>query len=285
MAALQRLGCHSAVDLEIVRPGTWSGLRSHLEAKPRGWFHLVHFDVHARYDAQTKQTSMAFISEGSARKRTWRAGGEVSCLLAQFGVKIVILNASRCTASKGIANTSLAEQIIRDGARVVVAMPYKILNGAAEILFTTFYRHLLSNTWDIAQALSAARHAMRGHPTREARFGMKVPVMDWVAPVLYHNAGTELDLKGEDGGDGQIKVSNKLKSSKAKIAIEEFLQSFGEKGAERAPLKLERHFSIGATVFPGNEMLGRDGDIFEMETRILMENNILRLQGVPGVGE
>lgn len=43
------------VHLEIVRPGTWSALRNHLEARGRGWFHLVHFDVHAKYEGETQE--------------------------------------------------------------------------------------------------------------------------------------------------------------------------------------------------------------------------------------
>lgn len=45
----------SPVHLEIVRPGTWGALIDHLEHRGRGWFHLVHFDVHARFDPETQE--------------------------------------------------------------------------------------------------------------------------------------------------------------------------------------------------------------------------------------
>lgn len=46
----------SPVHLEIVRPGTWGALVDHLEKRGRGWFHLVHFDVHAKFDHEAQES-------------------------------------------------------------------------------------------------------------------------------------------------------------------------------------------------------------------------------------
>lgn len=46
---LNRSGGESpVVQLEIVRPGTWKALRKQLESRGKGWYHLVHFDVHGK---------------------------------------------------------------------------------------------------------------------------------------------------------------------------------------------------------------------------------------------
>lgn len=38
------------VGVEIVRPGTWRGVKEMLDLRGKGYFHLVHFDVHARWN-------------------------------------------------------------------------------------------------------------------------------------------------------------------------------------------------------------------------------------------
>lgn len=119
---------------------------------------------------------------------------------------------------------------------------------------------------------------------------MRVDIADWVVPVLYHNSGTEVELLGDD--EDKLFLG-KIKNPKAKSAISEFLHALGETTSNhgrsqshqglRKRSKSSEDLVIGE-VIPGNEMLGRDGDIFELETRFLMENNVIRLQGVPGAG-
>lgn len=52
------------VNLEIVRPGTWDALRRHLVSRPKGYFSLVHFDMHGcvRIDASTGTTKLVHLS-------------------------------------------------------------------------------------------------------------------------------------------------------------------------------------------------------------------------------
>lgn len=185
--------------------------------------------------------------------------------------------------------------MIRDGARAVISLPYRLLNDGADVLMSTFYRHLLTSTWDISQALAAARSAMFAVRTREAKFGVKVSISDWVVPVLYHNAGTEVELVGDDGEGNHHKIAvNKVKNPKAKSAIAEFLHALGEMPTHHGRSQSTHYLGtrkgskseemeIGEAI-PGGEMLGRDGDIFELETRFLMEDNVIRLGGVPGSG-
>lgn len=49
-----------SIDLTVVRPGTLAALHSYLRQKPRGYYHIVHFDVHG----DVKRTmSMAEVSK------------------------------------------------------------------------------------------------------------------------------------------------------------------------------------------------------------------------------
>jgi hypothetical protein len=41
------------VHVEIVRQGTWNALNKHLERRGKRYFHLVHFDVHSRWDKKS----------------------------------------------------------------------------------------------------------------------------------------------------------------------------------------------------------------------------------------
>ena len=44
------------LNLEVVRPGTWEALKQHLEKSHRihgrGYFHMIHFDVHGKVKEQ-----------------------------------------------------------------------------------------------------------------------------------------------------------------------------------------------------------------------------------------
>lgn len=44
-----------SVMVEIVRPGTWEALENCLQIHPPGYYHVVHFDMHGRFDVKTSK--------------------------------------------------------------------------------------------------------------------------------------------------------------------------------------------------------------------------------------
>lgn len=177
---------------------------------------------------------------------------------------------------------------MKDGARAVIALPYKVLNAGAETLMSAFYRSFLTDTWDLALSLAQARNAMMMMQVREARYGIMVPVDDWIVPTLWHNGATEVSVVGTDED-----YFSSLSPAAARSPVGAKLFSrFGDflqvtspgrgrpqsSDGERGPNNISEAF------LTRGEMVGRDGDIFDMETRFLMESNILQLLGAPGIG-
>jgi hypothetical protein len=47
-------GARHQINLEIVRPGTFAALEAHLKLKGKGYFDIIHFDLHGRVDKSNK---------------------------------------------------------------------------------------------------------------------------------------------------------------------------------------------------------------------------------------
>jgi hypothetical protein len=188
----------------------------------------------------------------------------------------------------------MAEFLVDNGIRAVVALPYKILNSGAHILMSTFYRSLLSSeVWDLGLALSEARIAMMNMNLRDGRFGVKVAIDDWIVPVLYHNGGTEVSVIGNGLDEGspiaartgrlRQKVSGLLRSTSTRNDLSE--ERGRGRGRGRGRLQGLKGGDISGVFLTRGEMVGRDGDIFDVETQFLIEKNILRITGAAGIGE
>lgn len=280
-------GATIPIQLEIVRPGSWKSLQDHLKMRGRGYFHLVHFAVHGKAinDQVGKQdlVSLAFVSDHSLRKRSWRPATQVSALLSTYGVKLVVMNASRSAKASGACEANIAETFVRDGVRAVIAFPYKVLNSGTEIFMSTFYQCLLTGSWDFAIALSEARRAMMEVQLREGSFGIKVSIEDWIVPVLYHNGGTEVSVAGDDIGGYGTPGKNDLRGIFSKFhgllqanCPDPKLLVTRTEGRRQASL-------ISSGTLPQGEIVGRDGDIFSMEG--MLDTSILRVVGPPGIGK
>ncbi|RPA94798.1 hypothetical protein L873DRAFT_1792710 [Choiromyces venosus 120613-1] len=281
--------CGAPVYLEVLRPASWRALEEKLIQSEKGFWHLVHFDVNARVtkvpqkktpcqkaSADKDEVSLSFVSERCPQKRTWRTAREISSLLVSNGIKFVILNAPRTAKSFGVVSSNFAEALVQEGIRAVVALPNKILNAGAEVLMSTFYRCFLAETRDLAVALSEARRAMMRVKKREGRFGVMIPVDDWIVPILYHNGATEVSVIGNDLTNFTAASRNTVPDPKRFLSKFQGLLSGDH---TRSPDAI-----IADKVLTGNEAIpGREYDIFKMEQ--LLDNNILHLTGVPGVGK
>lgn len=283
--------------LEILRPSSWKALENRLESGGKGFFHLIHFDVNARVTrlsrnettatsatdgsgAQGKdEVSLSFVSERSPQKRIWKATSEVSALLALYNVKFVVLNAPRTAKAFGAVSSNFAESLVKSGVRAVVALPFRILNAGAEVLMSTFYRCFLGETWDLAMALSEARRAMMRVQQREGRFGVMLPVDDWIIPVIYHNGATEVSVIGSDPASGSSGGSPRSIDSRSFLSkFHGLLTSDHQRSPDSSSL-LEKSVSI--TEF--TEAPGREYDIFKIEQ--LLDTTVLHVTGAPGVGK
>ena len=289
---IQRLKaeCGAPVYLEVLRPASWRALEKKLNQSGKGFWHLVHFDVSARITeipqksttgqkapADNDEVSLSFVSERCPQKRIWKTTREISSLLVSNGIKFVILNAPRTAKSFGAVSSNFAEALVQDGIRAVVALPNKILNAGAEVLMSTFYRCFLAETWDLAVAVSEARRAMMRVKKREGRFGVMVPVDDWIVPVLYHNGATEVSVIGNDP------VTNFTAAPRNTVPEpKRFLSKFqGLLSSDHT--RLPDAIVADKGLAGHEEVPGREFDIFRIEQ--LLDNNILHLTGVPGVGK
>jgi hypothetical protein len=52
--ALENRNLAHSIALEIVRPGTFEAFKRHLKTRPKGYFDIVHFDVHGRVTSTTR---------------------------------------------------------------------------------------------------------------------------------------------------------------------------------------------------------------------------------------
>ena len=67
--AIDQLPRDVPVHLEICRPGSWIALKTLLEEKGKGYYNIVHFDLHGRVH-QTKGSVVANIQEPDNRKKS-----------------------------------------------------------------------------------------------------------------------------------------------------------------------------------------------------------------------
>ncbi|KAL9075570.1 MAG: hypothetical protein Q9161_001643 [Pseudevernia consocians] len=93
----------SPINLEMVRPGTYEALQEKLESttreKGRGYFHIVHFDLHGRVRNHTAHLRFTDKDRGYDDK----PASVVAELLVANGVHSVVMNACEsATASKGM---------------------------------------------------------------------------------------------------------------------------------------------------------------------------------------
>ncbi|CAZ81794.1 unnamed protein product [Tuber melanosporum] len=180
------LPIETPVDLEIVRPGTWETFKAKLEARPRGYYRLVHFDLHGRVRvdklAGEKASSLCFVSDKDPTGVTWKSASDVADLLYLHNVTSVILNARN---SADASEESVALKFINRGVSAVVAVSYEFMASAAGSFMTGFYRSLLIDRSSFAVAAHAGRAKMMKQKMRDSSYGIRVPVEDHMVPVFY----------------------------------------------------------------------------------------------------
>ena len=267
------------VNLEILRPGTYEALSKHLEVKGKGYYHIVHFDVHGtlktyaeikegieqnryvsdgRYgreqiaEYEGKKAFLALEGENKGEYDLVEAS-ELADLLTGKGIPVCILNA--CQSGKQTPetrrDTSLGSRLMLAGMQMVVAMSYSITVTAAEIMMKQIYTCLFANQ-DLNSAIRLSRKELHEVKKRKAYYNTEINLEDWLLPIVY--------CRGE-------------------IALN--LREFTPEEEEQYYLGLDSHYKFNK---PNYGFVGRDIDILLIE-KALLKHNILLLKGMGGAGK
>ncbi len=275
------------VNVELLRPGTFQALSEHLEGKA-GFYHIIHFDVHGglmtyeqfktgvkqdRYvlDGRFGRGEMAaydglkaflFLEGKRKGEADPVAAEELAALLTNKGVPICILNA--CQSGKQARaelpgeearETSLGSRLMAAGVQMVVAMGYSVTVSAAALMMTKLYGELVAQKGaekGIPEAIRLGRKALYNQKERRVYFDQRVPLEDWLLPVVYANREVDMRLQALSGRE------------KA-----EFLTKQGQR------YWFER---------PTYGFVGRDLEILKIE-KALLRHNVLLLRGMGGTGK
>ena len=168
-------------------------------------------------------------------------------ILHRFDVHTVIMNACRSAASIN----NFARALVQEGISTVLGMQYKLLETAAEVFATAFYRELLGNQRSVSDACSFARSKLRQDPHRRTNYNSVVSVPDWMNPVIFL-------------------ADDLIEAKKSELAH-----------LRRSSTWLAQ----SRTITPTNRLLGREGDILGLENDFMTVSNVAFLSGSPGVGK
>ncbi|MEM8558768.1 MAG: tetratricopeptide repeat protein [Bacteroidota bacterium] len=227
--------------VDVLRPPTVEALRNHLRARPNQ-YHILHFDGHGGYGAVPEQNGFTLrgpqgrlVFEDDAGKESHLDASELSTLLQEHGVPVVVLNACQSAMVDGKAEdafASVAAACLRGDVRSVVAMGYSLYVSGAQVFLPAFYRRLFE-VGHIAEAVRAGRRAMyfdRGRLSARGRF----PLSDWLVPVVYEDNPPDFTFVTDSTNDISV----------PRVALPEDFDDgenpYGFIGRDRAILELER---------------------------------------------
>ena len=239
------------LNIEVVRPGTISALKQHLDRTKRekgpGYFHLVHFDLHGIVDkrapSEVEEGLLLFNDKKAYPARI------VAQWLKIYRIPCVVLNACQSARADCGEQANMARAFLDGGVGNVLAMTFKVSSGAVELFLRTFYVDLFVAGSTFSQAAYSARAELKAHPLREARFGRQRELIDWFIPVIYST-----------GSDFSVVP--------------------GRRGLESAPP------AAPVTTAPTADevVIGRDFDLLLFERKLLQKKKIF-LTAPPGFGK
>ncbi len=252
------------VRLDILRPPTFEKLASALSSRP-DFYHVVHFDGHGSFPQSSApaqfyshagdQGRLAFEDrDGGAHPVSGEALGRI---LAGKRVPVVLLNACQSGMSHPESlYPSVANQLLRAGARGVVAMAYSVYVQTASRFMARLYEALI-NGEELGRAVSVAREDLLAHPRRFSPVG-EIDLRDWLVPVLFEAAPTRV----ASAHDAAVRLTPDLLEDR-----------HGMPNAE-----------IGCPLPPPFGFVGRDDDLLDLE-RAFRSETIVLLDGMVGVGK
>lgn len=260
-----------SINLEIVRPGTLKSLEEHLarseELHGRGYFHIVHFDMHGKVGEikgkgrESEAAYLRFCDPESDGTKAIRAQ-DVGEILRRHYVPMVILNACESARANSGDDMNIAKILSREGVQNILALSFETSEAAVQMFFRSFYWNFIVKRLDFSTAASKAREVLRESPSRCARFNLTRRLIDWFVPVVY-NSGPPLSLVSDEEVDDRSTASYQHTQPEINMVVD-------------------------------LDLIGRDFDILRIEKRLLAmkpgESQVgtahaLYLYGEPGVGK
>ncbi len=250
------------VNLTVLRPPSLKQFEAELNAR-KGFYHIVHFDGHGDFQADSKTVQTQYGKSGEGVLVFEDADGnpeivtarEIAQYLTDCRVPIFILNACKSGQAGEEAFSSVAGQLVKLGAKGVVAMAYSVYATAAKHFMGRLYGELVRGE-DIASAVAAGRKSMSMDKQRPSPKGL-LPLQDWMVPVLYQQ--------------------EPCRPFCPKKATPSFADLMGEADTETA-------LAVDLPDISGYGFIGRDYDILSLE-RAFRKTHVVLLQGMGGVGK
>ncbi|MEH2083994.1 MAG: tetratricopeptide repeat protein [Nostoc sp.] len=251
LAALQPI--RQRVNLKVLRPPSLKAFEAELQAN-KGFYHIVHFDGHGNFDSETQGVLIFEDEQGNDQAVSAR---EIAQYLTDCRVPIFVLNACKSGQVGEEAFSSVAGQLVKLGAKGVVAMAYSVYAKGAEHFIGRLYGELVRGEC-IATAVAAGRKSMSIDKMRPSPKG-NLPLQDWLVPVLYQQEPYTPFVPQKTApsfADLMAQVDNTPESSKAVGLPDESAYGF----------------------------IGRDYEILRLE-RAFRQNHLVLVQGMGGVGK
>lgn len=187
--------------LTVLRPPTFPRLAEVLRAAhaDRTPFDVVHFDGHGLHDrAQAGDPGvLLFEDPGSPLNEDYIDGRRLGGLLAETGVRLLVMNACRSAVAtvatddgrEQSTGDSVAAQVASGWPVAVVAMRYDVFEDVAADFVEALFR-ALADGHDVRRATSVARRALTVEDPDGGRSGMEwaVPVVLSSTPVRFSTA-------------------------------------------------------------------------------------------------
>ncbi|WP_334855475.1 tetratricopeptide repeat protein, partial [Nostoc sp.] len=251
LAALQPI--RQRVNLKVLRPPSLKEFEAELQAH-KGFYHIVHFDGHGNFDSETQGVLVFEDEQGNEQAVSAR---EIAQYLTDCRVPIFVLNACKSGQVGEEAFSSVAGQLVKLGAKGVVAMAYSVYAKGAEHFIGRLYGELVRGEC-IATAVAAGRKSMSIDKMRPSPKG-NLPLQDWLVPVLYQQEPYTPFVPKKTApsfADLMAQADNTPQSSKAVGLPDESAYGF----------------------------IGRDYEILRLE-RAFRQNHLVLVQGMGGVGK
>ncbi len=184
---LQRQSEAGTIELEFLRPPTFTALRNRLKNTERP-IHVLHFDGHGGVVVRSNKECCFLKPTLEAQSCHSKSSGTSP---AKSGVRLAVLTACQSAMdTEDDAFSSVSTQLIDKGVDAVIAMSSSILVTSAALYVEAFY-HALAEGLPVSIAQEQARQALHKDPHRHL-FSRRqdeeaAPVMlaDWWIPHFY----------------------------------------------------------------------------------------------------
>jgi tetratricopeptide (TPR) repeat protein len=262
----------------ILRPGTYRSFTEHLKKTPKGFYHIIHFDLHGslfdyrglkeealigRVDIHSRdglgaiqpyegKRNFIFFESDEKGLAIPVDACEIASLLKTKQIPVCMFNACQSAKQESLdRDTGFGRQLVKEGVQMAIAMCYSISITAAEIMMEKIYSSIFNND-SIEASVAAGRRELYLKRERNAWLGHVIKLEDWLLPIIYKNKDIDFNL--------------------IPFTEDEKINFYKEEEN-----RIRYHL-------PQYGFHGRDLDILKIEKRLLIHNQLL-IQGMVGSGK